>query len=185
MTAAASGSPAANTLRRVLGRRIDTDDLVQGVLIRLWKNDLRCFRCLDPRRCPIHFLVTLGVRLFVDGWRSQRRHLDRAHRGARRVVVMHSAVPMDRLVDYRLIPQAVRTAIDEFLKTLTAKGREVFLRVVLNVAAEEPGDEAREPEDTPGGESARQTAKLPPRASQAEERMMERMAVRFRKEAGA
>ncbi len=53
------------TLRRVLGRHADADDLVQGVLIRLWTNDLRCFRCLDSRRCPINFLVTLGVR---SGW---------------------------------------------------------------------------------------------------------------------
>jgi DNA-directed RNA polymerase specialized sigma24 family protein len=173
------------TLRRALGRRVDTEELVQGVLIRLWANHLRRFRRLDPDRSPIRFLVTMGVRLFLNGWRSKQQRLKPARRRVRRMVVMHAAARIDRVVDQRLIPRVVQAAIDEFIKTLTAKGREVFLRVVLNVTAEEPAGGAREEEDTPPDESAGQAANQPARPSQAEERMVERIAVRFREsEAG-
>ena len=172
------------TLRRLLGRRGDAGEVVQDVLIRLWMNDLRCFRCLDPDCCPISFLVTLGARLFVDGWRAKHRRRKPARPGVKRVGVMHSAVLIDRIVDHRLIPRAVQTAIDEFVKTLTAKGREVFLRVVLNVTAEAPTDAVREQEDSARGEGGGQDADGARKVSRAEERMLERMAVRFQKEAG-
>jgi DNA-directed RNA polymerase specialized sigma24 family protein len=125
-------------LRRLAGRRADIDELIQGILIRLWTNGMKCLHCLDSHRSPIPFLTTVGKRLYLDAVRSEGRRLERCcHGKERRFVVMYAALPIDRVTDYRLIPQAVEAIIADFVGSLTEKNRDVFRRRVLNPPGEE------------------------------------------------
>ena len=145
-------------LRRLVGRRADVDELIQGILVRLWTNGMKCLHCLDPHRPPIPFLTTVGRRLYLDAIRSAGRRPERCRHGKeRRFVVMYAAMPIDRVVDYRLIPQAVDAIVADFIGSLTEKAREVFRRRVLSP-----------PEAEGEGGSGR-----------TEQRMVERLARRF------